>query len=183
MRALDAEHLAAVRAIHAEYASALSPASRPAVQRHRAEIAEILAGASALALAGGHVIVLLNRLRLFDVLELAEDLPVFGWSAGAILLGERVVLYHDTPPQGAGNAEVFEEGLGLVKNVVALPHASRRLLLGDRHRVRRFARRFAPARCLAMDEGAAIAFADGRWAVTPSTRQLYPDGGIGEVAP
>ncbi len=40
---------------------------------------------------------------------------------------ETVVLFHDSPPQGAGNAEVLDAGLGLARGVIALPHARRRL--------------------------------------------------------
>ncbi len=181
VRALDEEHLASIDAIHARYDVRLALSERPAVLRHREEVADLVAGAEAIAIAGGHVAVLLNRLRLFDGPRLAVGIPMIGWSAGAMVLGERVVLYHDSPPQGAGNAEVFERGLGLVENIVALPHAGRRLLLDDPHRVGRFARRFAPARCLAMDEGAAVTFRDGGWTATDETRQLKEDGTVGEV--
>jgi hypothetical protein len=182
VRALDAEHLAAVRRIHAEYAPRLALDERPAVRRHREEVAALVEQTQAIALAGGHVAVLLNRLRLFDVPGPADDRPLVGWSAGAMVLAERVVLYHDSPPQGAGNAEVFEEGRGRVRNVVPLPHAARRLLLDDRVRVARFARRFAPARCFALDDGAALALEESGWGATPETRELFPDGGVGEVA-
>ncbi len=40
-------------------------------------------------------------------------------------LSSRVLLFHDYPPQGAGAAEVFERGLGLVPDAVFLPHAGR----------------------------------------------------------
>ena len=62
-------------------------------------------------------------------------------------------------------------------------HAGKRMLLEDRHRVGRFARRFEGARCFAMDEGAALTLKDGGWSTSPETRQLYADGGVGEVAP
>ena len=39
---------------------------------------------------------------------------VVAWSAGAMVLTERVVLFHDDPPHGAGIAEVLDVGLGLV---------------------------------------------------------------------
>ena len=182
LRDLDTEHLACVKEIRDEYRGRLAFGERPAVRRHREEVAEIVSRSAAIAIAGGHVAVLLNRLRLFDGPRLAVTLPILGWSAGAMVLGERVVLYHDTPPQGAGNAEVFEEGLGVVRGVVPLPHARRRLLLDDRHRVRRFAHRFSPARCFAMDDGAAITFRDGAWSATAETRELYADGGVGAVA-
>ena len=48
----------------------------------------------ALAIAGGHVGVLLRCLKLFGVSPPAE-LPVVAWSAGAMALTDRVVLYND----------------------------------------------------------------------------------------
>jgi hypothetical protein len=182
VRALDIEHRDAIREIHAEFDQRLALDAHPEVMRHREEIGSLLKDVEAIAIAGGHVAVLLNRLRMFDGPHLDRSLPIIGWSAGAMVLCEWVVLYHDSPPQGAGNAELFEEGLGLVKNVVALPHPGKRLTLHDPYLVGRFAQRFNWARCLAMDEGAAMTFAQGGWSARPETRQLNPDGHVGEVA-
>jgi hypothetical protein len=46
------------------------------------------------------VAVLVNRLRLFGLGDLVADKTVFAWSAGAMAVSERVVLFHDDPPQG-----------------------------------------------------------------------------------
>jgi hypothetical protein len=62
---------------------------------------------------------------------------------------ERVVLFHDSPPQGSGAPEVLDAGLAFVGDVVALPQPEFRLKLGDRERLRVLARRFAPATCIA----------------------------------
>lgn len=69
---------------------------------------------------------------------------------------ETVVLFHDRVVHGTGGAEVFDHGLALVRGVVALPHARRRLRLGDRRRMALLARRFAPADCLVLDDGARV---------------------------
>ena len=78
---------------------------------------------------------------------------VVAWSAGAMALTERVVLFHDRAAQGAGADRGLRRGLGLVPGVVLLPHARRRLR--DRRPVRMavLARRFAPARCVVLDDG------------------------------
>ncbi len=182
VRALDIEHRDAIRDIHTEFDERLLLDEHPEVMRHREEISQLVNDVQAIAIAGGHVAVLLNRLRLFDGPRLGKSLPIIGWSAGAMVLCEWVVLYHDSPPQGAGNAELFEEGLGLVKNVVALPHAQKRLTVNDPYLVGRFAQRFNWARCLMMDDGAAITFAQGDWTASPETRQLFVDGHVGDVA-
>ena len=90
----------------------------------------------------GHVAVLLNRLRIFKLEPMLAQKPIIAWSAGAMVLAKRIVLFHDTPPQGKGFAEVFEAGLGLYSNLIPLPHAAKRLQLDNPTRVSIFARRF-----------------------------------------
>ena len=183
VRLIDADHLDRIDRVHREWGERARLERNEVVARHRQEIGEILARCAVLAIAGGHVAVLLNRLRLFDVMALAADHPLVAWSAGAMTLTERVVVYHDTPPQGFGNPEVFERGFGLVRGLVALPHARRRLLLDDRERVARFARRFAPAACVAMDEEAALQFEPRGLVASNAVRVLQPDGALGGLEP
>lgn len=176
VRKIDREHVERIRRIHEDFAPRLRLHERPAVERHRREITEILDGCGALGIAGGHVAVLLNRLRLFGVVELAGDRPVVAWSGGAMVVTERIVLYHDSPPQGPGNPEVLDTGLALVRGLVPLPHARQRLRLGDADRVGRFARRFAPASCVAMDEGARLTIGPEGCTASEEVRVLGADG-------
>jgi hypothetical protein len=154
VRTLDARHLERVREVHDEFHAAWPPHERPVVAEHRAAIAGALASAGALAVGGGHVGVLLACLHLFNVAAAVGDRPVVAWSAGAMAMTDTVVLFHDHAAHGQGYAEVFEAGLGLVHGVVALPHARRRLRLGDRRHMALLARRFAPAVGLVLDDGA-----------------------------
>jgi hypothetical protein len=108
-------------------------------------------------------------------------MPIFAWSAGAMVLGERVVLFHDHPPQGEGFAEVLESGLGLYRGLIPLPHSRRRLRLSDRVRVSLLARRFPGFRCLAMDEGSRIHWDGVRWSGARG-RWLEPSGTVETVA-
>ena len=62
-----------------------------------------LAAAEALCVAGGHVTILLNRVRLLGLLELAGDLPLIAWSAGAIC-GERSSSIRPTDGRGICSA-------------------------------------------------------------------------------
>jgi hypothetical protein len=126
------------------------------------EIERAVEHARTICIAGGHVAVLLNRLRLFGVERLLASRPVVAWSAGAMAISERVVLFHDHPPQGAGNAELFEAGFGLVRGAVFLPHASTRLALADSARVALLARRFSPAACMTLDDGTLLHWRRGR---------------------
>ena len=182
LRAVDRQHLQRIARIHEAFERRFEPARRPAVARLRERLAQQLEPCAALAIAGGHVAVLLNRLRLFDLPQLAGERPIVAWSAGAMALSERVVLFHDHPPQGAGNAEVLEVGLGVVPRLVALPSARQRLRLEDPVRVALFARRFAPAICALLDPGARLDW-DGRsWRAAEGTRRLSSRGGLPRIA-
>lgn len=150
IRAIDAMHLERCARDRRTFEDTYSPSTRPLVAKHHAEIAEIVEGCDAIAIAGGHVASLLNRLRLFGIEQLTKGKVVFAWCAGAMAISERVVLFHDSPPQGPGSPEVLDRGLGLVGEVVVLPQPEFRLRLDDRARLGRFARRFAPSTCLAL---------------------------------
>jgi hypothetical protein len=109
--------------------------------------------------------------------------PVFAWSAGAMALARRIVLFHDNPPQGAGNAEVLEHGLGLCPRIVPLPHAERRLRLGDPLRVSLFARRFQPQTPVTLDPGARLVYDGERLALAEGSRRLTLQGRLAALAP
>lgn len=181
VRTLDEQHLELARSIHADFEERWRPGEREHVARHREEIERELGDCSVLCIAGGHVAILVNRLRLFDVLGgIRDDVSkrIFAWSAGAMAISERIVLFHDSPPQGAGNAEVLEHGLGVCRSIVPLPHASRRLRLADELRVSLFARRFQPAVCVALDEHARVHCEGGRWCTDFETRRLSTSGQV-----
>jgi hypothetical protein len=181
LQGLDAQHQARVDQVHFEFEAQWRPGERPSVQRERRELQKRLADASCLCIAGGHVSVVLHRLRLFDVLGLHGARPIVAWSAGAMALCERIVLFHDAPPQGSSHAEVMEAGCGRVPGLVALPHGKKRLDLGDTRNVQLFARRFAPAHCVLLDDGARIEWNGARWSARAETRRLTEEGWVEEA--
>ncbi len=183
VRQLDSQHVARAADVHREFEARWRPSERAAVQREKRELQRQLARASCLLLAGGHVAVLLHRLRLFDVPALHGDRPVIAWSAGAMVLTERIVLFHDSPPQGSAFAEVMEAGFALVPDLVALPHARRRLRSDDARNVQLFAQRFAPSACALLDAGSRLLWNGARWSAVPGTARLGEDGRLVEVGP
>jgi hypothetical protein len=130
------------------------------IAAHRVAVAERLGGSAALVIAGGHVGVLADVLHLFNVaaaLDRALDAaPVIAWSAGALALTDRIVLFGDRSARGPGHAEVYGSGLSILRDVVLLPHARARMLLDDTPRMAAFARRFAPASCVVLEAGTRI---------------------------
>lgn len=180
IRRLDADHVEHCRQTRLEFDLRVKPLERPAIAQHRAELATILKQASCLVIAGGHVAVLLNRARMFGLPELLTSLPLVAWSGGAMVTGERVVLFHESPPQGVGISEVLDEGLALHRGVLPLPSPRLRLKLDDPFRVEWMARRHAPAKCIAMDSGEWVRFDGARWSGAQGTHWLKTDGTVAE---
>jgi len=181
IRRLDVQQLERLRELHAEFVAQWKPTERPSVEHHRAEIERILADCDALCIAGGHVLILLNRLRMFGIASLVGTLPVVCWSAGAMALSDRIVLFHDSPPQGQGDPEVLESGIHLFEGLVPLPHAKRRLRLDDPIRVGLFSRRFDPSICAVLDEGTRVDWNGRGWSGKAGTKRLCDDGTLQEI--
>ena len=155
VRSLDAAHLGHVNEVRGEFFDRLRPHDRPVIAAHRSAVAGLLGEAAALVVAGGDVGVLAEVLHLFNVAAALQS-PVIAWSAGAMALADRIVLFGDRSAYGPGHPEVYGSGLSVVRDVVLLPHAKARLLLDDVSRMAVFARRFAPALCVLLDPGARV---------------------------
>lgn len=175
LRELDRDHLKRCLATHTAFEAKWRPGERPVVAQHRRELGEIIAASSAMVVAGGHVASLLNRMKLFDVVGMATGRRWVAAAAGAMVLTERIYLFHDFPPHGTGIAEVFDAGFGLVRDLVVLPDPRRRIRLDDRDGIARFVRRIAPATCVAMDSGARV-FVKDRHVTRASCHRLGRDG-------
>lgn len=185
VRSLDALQLAHVNEARGEFFERLRPHDRPVIASHRTEVAGFLDSAAALIVAGGHVGVLAEVLHLFNVAAALRS-PVIAWSAGAMALADRIVLFGDRSAHGPGHPEVYGSGLSVVRDVVLLPHAKARLLLDDAPRMAVFARRFAPARCLPLEAGTRVELSgDGAAGLPAGARVLGEDGHVtswGEAA-
>ncbi|HHO51344.1 MAG TPA: hypothetical protein ENK18_10830 [Deltaproteobacteria bacterium] len=166
VRRIDAQLLEASDRIHREIGRPWD--EEPSVQRLVARALEILSSARAIVMAGGHVGVLRNRLDFFGAGEAIlachrSGTPIVAWSAGAMVLTERVILFYDDPPDGPTFPEILDRGLGLVPGLVLLPHARQRLRLDLPRRVELLASRFAPALCLGLENGAWLVHDERGW--------------------
>jgi hypothetical protein len=174
VRLVDERHLARVREARVDFEAAVRPAERDLVARHRADVAEVVTAASALVVAGGHVDDLLHVLRLFAV---PAPAVVIAWSAGAMALTERVLLFHDRTPHDGSHAEFLDYGLGWLRGCVLLPHARHRLRTDDPRRMAELARRAAPARCVILDDGVRLDLGSGD-VLPPDARVVTGEGCI-----
>ena len=189
---LDDRHHARIAALLDEFDEDERPAERPAVRRELDAVAALLEGTGGLLVAGGDVGVLHRTLRLFGLpaaraTATGAPVPVVAWSAGAMALSSRIVLFHDRPPQGFTHAEVHGPGMGVVPGLVLLPHARHRLALDDAQRVSilagRLAGRLAPLAGVTLDEGARIDLAGTRVVRTEAVGRLHADGAVRPLAP
>ena len=146
LRALDSHHLRRIRGIHQNFNDRRSALEVPRALVQRDEVHSLVENAGLVLIAGGHVAVLLNRIRLFGLDQLLAQKPVIAWSAGAMAMSERIVLFHHAAPQGKRDAELLDAGLGIVRRRVLLPHAGSRLDWRNRRRMALFSRIFT--RCL-----------------------------------
>jgi hypothetical protein len=186
IRTLDQRVLRRLDEVRAGYPRCARPWELPEVAALHEQARQKLGRCAALLVSGGHVAVLLNRMRFFGLDDLATEHrqrggDIFTWSGGAMVLSERIVLFYDDPPHGSGDPEVLDRGIGLIPSCIFFPHASERLRLHDRERVHRLATRFAPFRCLTLDNGAWLALSsDGvdDHGQPDAARQLLPDGSI-----
>ncbi len=176
IRALDRQHLKLIQGLHEAFEREWRPSERPGLTDHRESLEQAVAACDALLIAGGHVAVLMNRMRLFGMKELLRDRAIIAWSAGAMVLGERIVVFHDHAPQGRRDAEILDAGLGIKRNVLPLPYADRRLDWNDRKRLGLLARRFAPTRCITLNSGSVLHFQDGRIASANNASSLRSNG-------
>lgn len=156
IHALDQHHLRRIIAIHNDYDIHRKLLEIPTATAAHQQIHEKVKNAGLVLIAGGHVAVLLNRLRMFRLGDLLAQKTVIAWSAGAMALSDRIVLYHHRAPQGTVDAELLDAGLGIVNDMVLLPDAKYRLAWNSRKRLSLFSRRFAPARCCTLDNGSMI---------------------------
>lgn len=181
LRNLDRHHLQRITRIHETFDAQWDPGRRPILAAHRERVGHIIEESVAVLIAGGHVGALMSRMRLFGMHERLRGRPIIAWSAGAMVLGEKIVLFHDSPPQGPSAPEVFDAALGLIGGYVFLPNASKRLLLEDRSRVALFARRFLPARSITLESGSVLRWDRGRLVSADGSQRLTRTGQIKEM--
>jgi hypothetical protein len=157
LRELDESHAAAIGAAYERFYAQDPPHQRPSIARHREEVAAIVAGCGAIAIAGGHVGVLNDCLHLCNLGMLIEERPLIAWSAGCIAVSERILVVDDDDPAGRPD-ELYDIGLGIARAVLA--------------------RRCAPSVCVLLDAGDRLELRAGRPADLGSVGVVDGDGRV-----
>jgi hypothetical protein len=176
LRALDRHHLHRVQAIHAEFDEQFQSLASEQLAGQVAKINRIVSACETVLITGGNVLVLLNRMRLFGVDRLLAEKHLVAWSAGAMVLSDLVVLYHDRTPLGRRDPEILATGTGVLPGYVFLPDAKRRLREKDSVRTGLLCRRFSPGVCVTLNSGARLQFEGQRLQQSEVARRLTRDG-------
>ncbi len=176
LRALDSWHLAEVAASRQAFYAATSIGERESIRAHRRELAELVDDCAGLVITGGHVGVLLHLLHVFGLVTMIKK-PLITWSAGAMALSDRVVLFGAHRPAGRRLPEVWAEGLGVYSGVLPFPHPRHRLPMRDPYQLALLARRFKGWTCLLFDDGVRVDLTGG-WPPPVGARWLTREGAI-----
>ena len=124
---------------------------------------------SLVVLTGGDPAKLLIALRFFQLQDVLVEAVrrgahVFGSSAGAMVLGRRVVIFHDrrNPRQ---EFQLFDNGIGLVGGFQVFPHVNDRLQTEDPNNLAYLAARFRHRTCVGLNAGSTLGLepAEGSW--------------------
>lgn len=176
LRALDEWHLGQVAGVRQEFYRRTMIGERPSVVRHRREVAETVADSAGMVITGGHVGVLLHLLHVFGLASMIKP-PVITWSAGAMALSDRVVLFGAHRPAGRRLPEVWAEGLGAFSGALPFPHPRQRLPMQDPYQLALLARRFKRWTCLLFDDGVRVDLSAG-WPPPVGARWITRDGAV-----
>lgn len=181
LRALDRHHLNRVRSILAEFDARFASASYGPIAEQTAEIAAIIDACAAVLITGGNVVVMLNRLLLFGLAPYLKSRHIVAWSAGAMVLSDNIVLFHDRLPQGRRDAEILAPGIGELPGYVFLPDAKHRIRENDTARAGAFCRRFSPDTCVTLDSGSSLTFSGRTLVAASGARRMTARGGFAQV--
>lgn len=165
----DDRHAADLRELWSHFQLAAGLVFDPLWIELRNRLVERILGATALLLAGGSPSLLLVGFRFFQLEDvLAEALrrgtSYFGTSAGAMVLGRRVVVFNDrgVPRQ---EFQLQENGVGLVEGLQVFPHCTDRVQVDDPANLSYLAARFDHRTCVGLNQGSILQLEpeDGTW--------------------
>jgi hypothetical protein len=176
VRAIDDAHVAAITDVYERFYAAHPPHERPVIAEHRAELAAIVSGCAAIAIAGGHVGTLNDCLHLCNIASLVDDKPLIAWSSGCMAISERIMVIDDDDPAGRAD-EIYDVGVGIARGLVALP-VSARLRAHDSGELAVLAGRCVPNVCVVLDAGDRLQLQSGQPSGLEAVRVITPDGRV-----
>lgn len=134
----------------------------PAWRAARTRLEQRILSANSIILLGGHLDLLLDALRFFRLRDaLSEALrrgtQLVAMSAGAMVLCERVIIYNDFAANRR-DFQLYDRGLGLVRDVQLFPHCTERIQTDDPDNLAYLARRFRHHACVGLNQRSFLLF-------------------------
>ncbi|EYF00663.1 Type 1 glutamine amidotransferase-like domain-containing protein [Chondromyces apiculatus] len=128
----------------------------PGWRATRERLEQRILDANTILLFGGRLDLLLDALRFFRLREpLAEALrrgaQIVAMSAGAMSLCERVIVYDDFA-ETPRDFQLYDRGLGLVRDLQLFPHCMERIQTDDPDNLAYLARRFRHQACIGLNQ-------------------------------
>ena len=176
--AADRFHVECHAVLWQEFREAVRLHERPALRKEKEEVERLLAGSASVVLTGGHVAVIRNRLLLLGLGDALARLPILAWSAGAMVLTPRVVLFHDRLPGGSARPEVLGDGFSVLPGLALFPDAGMRLDLEDRQSLGELSGRVKPDRAVLLDSEDVLHWDGRQWSSPGGIRILSSEGEV-----
>lgn len=176
LQEVDAEYLATVSDTIRSFDQKISPDTRASAISYRQKVLKRLAGCEAILIAGGHVGVLLNRLKLSRLLS-HISLPVIAWSGGAMALGRQVYFFHQFIPHVTGEIELSRKGMGWFEGIQLFPRSAERLKLNDPVEMALLGRR-VPDPCLLMTDSSELEWVGSKLIRVEGVKTILPRGQV-----
>ena len=129
----------------------------PLWQKKREVMARRIRESATIVIYGGHLPVLINRLHFFDLAPVFEEAlgngtTIVARSAGTMVLGDRIVVYHDDHVDRHHTFELLGRGMGLVSRVLVLPRHVQRIRQDSCDHLAFLARRFGQRVCVGLED-------------------------------
>jgi hypothetical protein len=181
LRAVDKQYLDSVSEVIRQFDRKIAPKDRPSLVAYRKVVCQRLASCQALLIAGGHVGVLLNRLRLSRVLSHLR-LPTIAWSGGAMALGDTVFFYDHFHPHSGQETELSRHGMRWYQGLQVFPRAEQRLHLHNPVEMALLAGRVA-CRSLVFSQESELEWSNKKLIHLGDVREIGTDGLLKEFKP
>jgi hypothetical protein len=139
----------------------------PSYIKIRNEIRERILSSNSIFIFGGHMPVLLNRLKFFRLKDVFHEALNRGTnfytvSAGSMVLVDKIIVFDDFSCDDSGDRvrefEFFEKGLGLIKSLTLFPHCMDRIQTDDADNLSYLANRFSSGPCVGLNQDSFMIF-------------------------
>lgn len=172
LRAADVRHSTRLAELWRHFHLAAGLEFDPYWNELREKLIRRILQSNVIVLPGGSPSTLLVGFRFFQLEgviteALRRGTSFFGTSAGAMVLGRRVVIFHDHR-KPREEFQLLENGVGLIEGLQVFPHCTDRVQTEDPANLAYLAARFTDRCCVGLNAGSVLELrpTNGRWHAT-----------------